>query len=131
MSLTITYSRIRRTYVVDEFQIQSIDILPVKLQDLAKTTKNDTELSSLVTKLQKDTILTAKQAFNINPFEFSLQKGVIMRGHRVVIPSKLRHRILQELHSGHFGVVKIKNLARGYCWWSGIDTDRKPYKKLS
>lgn len=46
-----------------------------------------------------------------------------MRGHRVVVPKSLQSHILKELHSGHFGVVKMKNLTRGYCWWTGIDRD--------
>jgi len=27
------------------------------------------------------------------------------------------------LHEGHFGIVKMKNLSRSYCWWLGIDKD--------
>lgn len=46
-----------------------------------------------------------------------------MRGIRVYIPSKLRRRVLEELHTGHFGVSRMKSLARSYCWWATIDHD--------
>lgn len=46
-----------------------------------------------------------------------------MRGHKVVFPKVLRETILNELYSGHFGIVKMKSLTRNYYWWPGIDAD--------
>lgn len=39
------------------------------------------------------------------------------------MPKSLRKRILEELHEGHFGCVKMKNLSRNFCWWPGIDKE--------
>lgn len=49
--------------------------------------------------------------------------GCLLRGHRVVIPTVYRARILDELHKGHFGIVKTKSIARERCWWPNIDRD--------
>lgn len=55
--------------------------------------------------------------------EFSLQSGITFRKERTVIPKSLRKRVLEKLHAGYFGCVKMKNLSRNFCWWTGIDKE--------
>ena len=40
-----------------------------------------------------------------------------MRGCRVVIPEKLQQKVLDELHRGHPGVVRMKMQAQNHVWW--------------
>lgn len=40
-----------------------------------------------------------------------------------MIPPSLRRQVLDELHQGHIGVVKMKTLARSHAWCPGIDRD--------
>ena len=49
------------------------------------------------------------------------QDGVMLRGSRVIIPSKLRGAIVTLAHRGHQGVVKTKALIRARVWFPGID----------
>ena len=48
--------------------------------------------------------------------ELSLQDGCILWGSRVVVPPKLRSKLLEELHMGHAGASRMKELARSYVW---------------
>ena len=53
--------------------------------------------------------------------ELTVEGGTILWGGRVVIPPKLRSKVLKELHIGHVGMGRMKMLARSYCWWPSMD----------
>jgi hypothetical protein len=107
----------------DVLEVQLINNLPVTSKMLALDTMMDTSVKKLFKGLEKGTIVDKKYRFNINQEEFTLQQGCLMRNSRVYIPETLRDKILIELHSAHFGISRMKSLARTYCWWYGMDKD--------
>ena len=55
--------------------------------------------------------------------ELTVEKDCLFWGLRAVIPREMRSLILNELHTTHLGIVKIKMFARSHVWWPKIDTD--------
>ena len=53
----------------------------------------------------------------------SVCHGCLLYGARVVIPTKLRRQVLDLLHECHFGIQRIKQLARTAVYWPNIDSD--------
>lgn len=46
---------------------------------------------------------------------------MLINGVQVIVPEKLRAAVLNELHVGHPGIVRMKSLACLHVWWPGID----------
>ena len=49
--------------------------------------------------------------------------GCLLHGTRVVVPPSLQPQVLELLHLGHFGIQRMKQLARTAVYWPRIDTD--------
>lgn len=55
--------------------------------------------------------------------ELSVCDGVISRGSRILIPSRLGGNVLELAHEGHQGIVKCKQRLRTKVWRPRLDED--------
>lgn len=55
--------------------------------------------------------------------ELSIIDGMLFRGDKVVIPTKLQRRILEIGHEGHLGITKTKKFLRANVWFPGMNRD--------
>ena len=108
---------------------EHLDDSPVTDEQIRRSTRQDPELSPIVHFLQQGwPRIQSSRNPQLAPFlnkkdELSLFEGCILWGTRVVVPSAYRDAVLTELHEGHPGMVKMKELARMHVWWPGITND--------
>lgn len=100
----------------------------VSVVEIAKETKRDGVLNKIIRYVSNEwpsvkKLEDSEQKYYAKRDELSIEKGCLMWGYRIVIPEVLRERVLRELHASHFGVVKIKMIARSYVYWPNIDSE--------
>lgn len=59
----------------------------------------------------------------------SVVQDCLMFGDRVVVSKKIHRQILKQLHRGHPGIVRMKQIAREFVYWPNIDQDIENYVK--
>ena len=106
------------------FNLQQIDSLPVKSEKIAQFTANDPILSKVITFVQQGWPTQIKD--ELKPFhkrkdELTVEANCLLWGRKVIVPEKLQSKVLEELHTAHPGVVRMKSIARIHVWWPGID----------
>ena len=106
------------------FNLQQIERLPVKADKIAQLTANDSVLSKVITFVQQGWPTQVQDEFkpyHIRRNELTVEANCLLWGRKVIIPEKLQDKVLEELHTAHPGVVRMKSIARIHVWWPGID----------
>ena len=120
----------KTTDTVDEFskcfQVNMEKLSAITSLKIAQETARDALLSKV--KYYIDNGWPTDVSQELRPYkekqaEIPTEAGCILWGLRVVVPRKFHSRVLTELHSGHQGMVKMKQLARNHVWWFNIDKD--------
>jgi transposase InsO family protein len=127
-----------RTFIdIDSLQINFIqhehsETWPLTPLAIAKATSTDSILQRVTQFIQSSwpTSFSKKQNPDLHPYfinrsSLSIMNDCIMKGDQVVIPSTLQTQVLRLLHKDHLGIVKMKQIARSYCWWPTINRDIK------
>ena len=98
------------------------------LKEVKQETLKDSVLKEITKYAQdfwpeKNAVSAGAQKYYQFKDELYVQDGIVLRGHRVVIPFVLREKILSRIHEGHQGIVKCSRRAREAVWWPGASRD--------
>ncbi|XP_043285741.1 uncharacterized protein [Venturia canescens] len=115
------YSQLDKEALGLIFAVQAIDV-----EIIREETNNDPILSHV-----RDYVLNGwpyqvnnnLKAFKSRERKLTAEQGCVLWGHRFVIPQSLRDELLNELHTAHDGIVRMKAVARSYIWWPNLDKD--------
>ena len=113
--------------IVCAIKVLSLQVKPVDANILRQETAKDPVLATVMRYVREG--WPAKHAdvnqdaekFRKLADSLSVCHGCLIHGTRVVIPQSLQSQILDLLHIGHFGMERMKQLARTAVYWPGID----------
>ncbi|EGT42836.1 hypothetical protein CAEBREN_31320, partial [Caenorhabditis brenneri] len=112
---------------VEETLHGAIRKLPVRVADV----QEETQKSKLLQEVQKyvsrgvwpKKVDEKLKRFSSIKESLSCVQKCLMMQDRVVIPEALQKVVLKQLHEGHPGMVRMKQLARSFVYWPGMDED--------
>ncbi|XP_053618601.1 uncharacterized protein K02A2.6-like [Plodia interpunctella] len=103
------------------------ETVPIDFIDVSKETRKDTLLSKVLGYIMfgwpSSPTSEEEKIFFARRQDLFTDRGCIIYKYRVVIPYSLQSDVLKEIHSGHLGMNKMKNIARNYVYWPNIDKD--------
>ena len=112
---------------------QYLPISAARLEDIRAHTKVDPDLQTLLKVIAtgwpqtKQEIPAAAAPYFHFRDELSEQDGVIFRGNRAVVPTALRHDMLERIHSAHIGIEGCLRRSRECLYWPGMGGAVKEY----
>ncbi|KAL5488977.1 hypothetical protein EMCRGX_G018012 [Ephydatia muelleri] len=108
--------------------IQGIPATDKKLNQIRQCQKTDSVCRQIAAYSyrgwpeKKDVPEAVKPYFSVAG-ELSIEKGLLLRGSRIVVPESLRTEILNKIHGAHQGITKCREQARQSVWWPNISKD--------
>lgn len=93
----------------------------LKSSEINECSATDEELNAVKQGIYHQNWNGKAVAFKIFETELCFVGDILLRGNRIVIPEKLRERVLELAHEGHPGMTVMKRRLRTKVWWPKID----------
>lgn len=98
----------------------------ITLTQVQDATEKDSDFCQLIPLIQAGNHRACKADLELAKYaqvfqELSYMEGIILRGHKLLVPKSLQQQVIDICHEGHHGIVKTKQLLRSKVWFPGID----------
>ena len=110
------------------YQIESqLNARSDSLQQLREATQTDDTLAFFKYTIHQGWLSSIKELPSQGqPFwafreDLTIEDGLILKGTRIIIPSKKQDTILKLIHEGHLGLTKFKVHAKEMMYWLGLN----------
>ncbi|XP_038047830.1 uncharacterized protein K02A2.6-like [Patiria miniata] len=114
----------------DDLQVMTLlPISDMRLEQLKKATACDSAMQQLTVVISRGWPSHINNAPpKAHPYfafrdELALDRGIILKGHKAIIPKSLRAEYIQILHEGHPGIEATKRRARDVVYWPSMCLD--------
>lgn len=101
----------------------------IKFGKINELSLNDDEILAVKNGLSTNDWNKEAGPFKVFETELCFAGNVLLRGNRIVIPSKLRAQTIELAHEGHPGITVMKRRLRAKVWWPKMDDDAEKYVK--
>ena len=122
---------------LDFEQVSSVDELfgvsDERIREIAEHTTRDESLQDVIRHIQNGWPTSQSGLSNtVRPYfhfrdELVVDRGIIFKGTRCIVPQSLRRLIMERLHLGHPGVTASLHRARESVFWPGMTSQLKDY----
>lgn len=108
--------------------VNKIEITDERIAELIQLTEEDEDLKKLRIFIEQGWPRNKKKVpEDIKHFyrfrhEITQGMGLVFKGNKVIIPKKMRSKILDSIHQGHFGINKCIQRANTAVYWPGMNT---------
>ena len=107
--------------------LEQLASIPLTAAQICKMTDRDPVLPNVKQYTQKGWPATVTDK-ELHPYsskrdKLNLEDGILLWGSRVVVPPQARDTVMEEAHSGHIGIARMKSSTRQFVWWPKIDLD--------
>lgn len=111
--------------------LYSLDVgaMNITWQDIQLESESDAELEDVRVAIKTDIWPKEYVRYQSQSKDLRALGPLVFKEDKIILPTMLRTKAIQEAHQGHIGCPAMKRILRDYFWWPGIGSDVEKFLK--